>query len=59
MIFFGIYGYIFIKEMIFDLGILIFCFNNFYEIKKEKCNGEFYIFIGFFIFNLSVNKNFF
>ena len=36
---FGIYGYIFTKEMTFDLGTLTPRFNNLHEIKKEKCNG--------------------
>ncbi|VCV38603.1 hypothetical protein BANRA_02131 [Klebsiella pneumoniae] len=44
---FGIYGYIFTKEMTFDLGILTPRFNNLHEIKKEKCNGESYILTGF------------
>ncbi|VDA95921.1 hypothetical protein BANRA_04291 [Klebsiella pneumoniae] len=54
---FGIYGYIFTKEMTFDLGILTPRFNNLHEIKKEKCNGESYILTGFFTPNSSANKN--
>ncbi len=33
---FGIYGYIFTKEMTFDLGILTPRFNNLHEIKKKN-----------------------
>ncbi len=53
---FGIYGYIFTKEMTFDLGILTPRFNNLHEIKKENAT-ESLIYLQVFHPNSSANKN--
>lgn len=54
---FGIYGYIFTKEMTFDLGILTPRFNNLHEIKKEKMQRRVLYTYRFFTPNSSANKN--